>query len=82
MIITIDGKREIDTDRDLSPEERHVIQKLFGWKDMAQSVGEFRLKKKAALREGWNNSGPVRESKNLKLIAKKLEEDMVRRLKG
>ena len=45
MIIQIDSNTEVDTDRDLSSEERHILQKLFGWKTMVDSVEQFQQKK-------------------------------------
>ena len=80
MIIHIDENTEIDTDRDLSSAERHIVQKLFGWKSMVGSVAEFHEKKKSALQAGWNNSGPVRESRALGLIVVKLEKELRARL--
>ena len=80
MIIKIDKTRVVDTDTDLGPEERHVVQKLLGWKMMVDSVSQFREKKKKALSEGWNKHGPIRESKTLALIAKKLEKEIRKRL--
>ena len=48
MIIKIDNKTEIDTDRDLSPEERHVLQKLLCYKAVVDSLDEFCQKKNTA----------------------------------
>ncbi|TKB24813.1 hypothetical protein FCL47_16350 [Desulfopila sp. IMCC35006] len=80
MLIPIDNNPDIDTDRDLSSAERHIVQKLFGWKTMVHSVAEFRQKKESALVMGWNNSGPIRESRALALVAKQLEKEIVHRL--
>ena len=82
MLIPIDNNPDIDTDRDLSSAERHILQKLFGWKTMVNSVAEFRQKKEAALNMGWNNSGPVRESEALGLVIQQLEKDLILRLKN
>lgn len=82
MIIQIDGGAEVDTDRDLSAEERHVLQKLFGWKTMVDSVAQFRQKTASALLVGWNNSGPIRETKVLALVVGQLEKDLRLRLKN
>lgn len=82
MKIQVDKTVEIDTDKDLGPIERHVLQKLFGWKDMAASVGEFRRKKKEALAAGWNGSGPIRESGPLALVIGKLEREVAKRSGG
>jgi hypothetical protein len=82
MIIQIDSNTEIDTDRDLSSEERHVLQKLFGWKTLVDSVAEFRQKKESALIVGWNNSGPIRETEALALVVQQLEKELRLRLKN
>ncbi len=80
MIIRIDSNTEIDTDRDLTAAERHILQKLFGWKTLVNTVAQFRQKKESALRVGWNNSGPIRETKALALVIKHLEKDLCLRL--
>lgn len=80
MLIKIDNDTEIDTDRDLSSAERHILQKLFGWKTLVDSMAQFGQKKELALAAGWNNSGPIRETKNLGLVIKKLEEELRIRL--
>ena len=80
MIFKINQTTIIDSDRDLSPEERHVLQKLLGWKSMVTSVAEFRTKKTKALKDGWNNSGPIRESESIRMIAATFEEEIERRL--
>ena len=82
MIIHIDGNRSIDTDRDLSAAERHVLQKLFGWKTMVKSVEQFRRKKEESLRAGWNNSGPIDESAALALVIQQMEKELELRLKN
>jgi hypothetical protein len=81
MIIHIDKNRDIDTDRDLTSAERHVLQKLFGWKSMLDSVEQFRRKKEEALQIGWNNSGPIRESEAMAMVARQLEGEIRRRVK-
>ncbi len=81
MIIKIDNKTEIDTDRDLSPEERHVLQKLLCYKAVVDSLDEFCQKKNTAYIVGWNNSGPIRESRALKLVVKHMEKELRLRLK-
>jgi hypothetical protein len=58
-----------------------VLQKLFAWQDMAESVEQFREKKEEALQKGWNNTGPIRASVALKLIVKHMETKVVDRLK-
>ena len=81
MIITTIGGRAFDTQKDLTAPERHVLQKLFAWQDMADSLEQFREKKEAALQNGWNNSGPIKSSNALKLIIKQLESKIIKRLK-
>ncbi len=82
MIIQIDNNTEVDTDRDLTSEERHILQKLLGWKTMVDSVEQFQQKKKSALAVGWNNSGPIRETRTLALVIQKLEKELRTRLKN
>lgn len=81
MIITTSGGRAFDTQKDLTAPERHVLQKLFAWQDMAESVEQFREKKEEALQKGWGNSGPIKSSVALKLIVKHMENKVVNRLK-
>jgi len=80
IFITRTGK-SYDTEKDLSAPERHILQKLVIWKSMAKSVQQFREKKEEAFRRGWNNSGPVSESKVMKFIIVDLEEKLRQRLK-
>lgn len=84
MIIHIDNPTgpatQIDTSSDLSAEERHILQKLFCWKVIADSVEQFREKKEEALTAGWNNSGPVRQSATLGLVIEQLETELRLRL--
>ncbi len=81
MIITTNSGRAFDTQKDLTAPERHVLQKLFAWQDMADSVEQFREKKEEALQKGWNNSGPISASVALKLIVKHMENKVVDSLK-
>jgi len=82
MIITTAKGKSFDTDRDLSAPERHILQKLFAWESMAESIEYFRNKKKEALLKGWNNSGPIQESYALKEIIRYLEMKVSNRLKN
>jgi len=82
MIIRLADTIEIDTDRDLSPEERHILQKLLCYKHFVSSVAEFREKKETAFRVGWNNSGPIRESATMARVAVQLEQDLLNRLRS
>lgn len=81
MIITTASGKSIDTATDLTPEERHILQKLFAWKAVADSLTQFRKIKNRAMRTGWNNSGPVQESRILKLVIQHLEKELIQRLK-
>ncbi len=80
MIITTNSGQTFDTNKDLTAPERHILQKLFLWESMSSSLEEFREKKKTALSKGWNNSGPVPESDNLKNIIRHLEAKVSLRL--
>ena len=82
MIYTTKRGEPFDTERDFSSAERHILQKLFIWKDLAASVEEFRSKKQEALLKGWNNSGPIPESRALKSLTKDFEEQVARRLQA
>ena len=79
MIIAIKQKR-IDTDKDISAAERHILQKLFLWESMVSSVEEFRKKRNEALEKGWNNSGPIKPSDNLLLIIREIEARLIKRM--
>ena len=79
IINTVDGKT-IDTEIDLSAEERHILQKLFLWESMAESVEQFRDEKNKALLKGWNCSGEISESPSLKSIINHLEKKLISRL--
>lgn len=80
MKIQIDSHTEVDTDRDLSAEERHIVQKLLCYKTFVSSITEFREKTAQALEVGWNNSGPIEESKSMKLVVQQMEEEIGLRL--
>lgn len=80
MIIQSRNGQKVDTAR-LSPEERHVIQKLLAWQSLAGSLAFFREKTAAALAAGWNDSGPVSRTRALDLVIEALEQALVRRLK-
>ena len=80
MMITTKNGESFDTENDLTPPERHILQKLFLWKTMATSLQQFRKKKEEALQKGWNNSGPVSESLAITKITADLEEKVLIRL--
>jgi hypothetical protein len=82
MIYTTQSGESFDLEKDFSSPERHILQKLFIWKDMAASVEEFRLKKQEALRKGWGDSGPVQESRNLKSITRDFEAQVALRIRA
>ena len=81
MIIKTKNGKGFDTDRDLTAPERHILQKLFAWEAMSESVLQFREKKKKALDDGWNGSGPVAPGLALKAICKDMEKKVATRLK-
>lgn len=81
MIIETRNGRSVDTATDMTPEERHILQKLMAWVSMVESLNQFREIKKKALADGWNNSGPVYESRMLSLVIRDLELKIVQRLK-
>ncbi len=70
----------MDTAR-LSPEERHIIQKLMAWQSLSTSMDMFRAKAAAALEVGWNNSGPVFKTRALSLVIEHYEKKVRHRLK-
>jgi hypothetical protein len=82
MIYTTLRGAVFDLEKDFSSAERHVLQKLLLWKDLAASREEFRAKKQAALRQGWGDSGPVPASRNLEKLTQDLEEQVARRLEA
>ena len=79
IINTVDGKT-IDTEIDLSAEERHILQKLFLWESMAESIEQFRDEKEKALLKGWNCSGEISETPAMKSIINHLEKKLISRL--
>jgi hypothetical protein len=79
MIFTTSDGKSFDTQNDLTPPERHVLQKLFLWETMASDIEQFREKKAQALAAGWNNCGPVQESEAMKDIIQELENRIVKR---
>jgi len=82
MIYTTPKGESFDTEKDLSAPERHILQKLFIWKEMAAGVEEFRVKKQEALQKGWSGSGPIKESPAMRSITKDLEAQVARRLQA
>ena len=82
MIYTTKAGEAFDLEKDFSSPERHILQKLLLWRDLAASVEEFRAKKQEALRKGWGDSGPVQESRHLLSLTRDLEDQVARRLRG
>jgi hypothetical protein len=82
MIIPLADNSEIDTERDLSSAEKHILQKLLCYKFFVGSVAEFRQKKETAFRVGWNDSGPVHESATMVRVAEQLEMELRLRLQA
>ncbi len=82
MIITTQNGAAIDTEKDLTSAERHILQKLFIWKSLVDSLEAFIEKKEKALADGWNASGPVRPSEAMRVILENLEEQVAMRLKN
>lgn len=80
MIIHISDSTSYDTERDLTPAERHILQKLFLWKSMATSLKQFRDEKNKALQKGWGNSGPIQQSASLRNIIRYLETQVLENL--
>jgi hypothetical protein len=82
MIYTTQRGEAFDLEKDFSSPERHMLQKLFIWKDMAASVEEFRLKKQEALKKGWGDSGPIQASRNLDSLTRDFEAQVASRVRA
>lgn len=82
MQITTSSGLVLDTDRDFSAAERHVLQKLFLWETMAGSLEQFREKTREALQKGWNASGPIPMTPQLAAVASDMEKRLAARLKA
>jgi hypothetical protein len=82
MIYTTQRGESFDLEKDFSSPERHILQKLFIWKDMAASVDEFRMKQQEALRKGWGDSGPIQASRNLESITRDFETQVTLRIRA
>ena len=80
MIITTQNGKSFDTETDLTAPERHILQKLFLWQTMANSLEQFREKTHEALNKGWNNSGKIEQSPILKTIVHNMEKKVTARL--
>jgi hypothetical protein len=82
MLYTTEKNETFDLEKAFSSAERHILQKLLLWQEMAASVEDFRRKKAEALKAGWNNSGPINESPALKSVTQDLEKRVAQRLRG
>jgi hypothetical protein len=82
MIYTTQRGESFDLETDFSSPERHILQKLLIWKDMAASVDEFRRKQQEALRKGWGDSGPIQASRNLQSITRDFEAQVALRIRA
>ena len=82
MRYTTEKGETFDLEKDFSSPERHVLQKLLIWQEMATSIEVFRRKKAEALLSGWNNSGPILEGRALTCVTQDLEARVARRLRG
>ena len=80
MILKTKTGISVDTEIDLTPGERHILQKLLVWEVMASSPEELRRKKDEAFKRGWNQSGPLREREIMKSITTDMEEKVAQRL--
>jgi len=80
MIISMKNGRAFDTDKDLTAPERHVLQKLFAWEALADSIEQFREKKAEALEKGWNHSGAVKAGPAFQAITREMERKVMKRL--
>lgn len=80
MIFLTENGNSYDTEKELSAAERHILQKLLFWEDLAVSLDQFRQKKEEALLKGWNCSGPVTAGIALRAILSDLEEKIRIRL--
>ena len=81
MIYTTQRGEAFDLEKDFSSAERHVLQKLLLWRDLAGSVEEFRARKQEALQKGWGDSGPVQASRNLESITRDFEAQVALRMR-
>ena len=80
MIISTRNGNSYDTEKDLTAPERHILQKLLIWKDLATGLDQFRQKTEDAFLKGWNDSGPITAGTALRAIISDLEEKIRIRL--
>lgn len=74
MIILTKNGNAYDTEKDLTAPERHILQKLLIWKDLAVDLNQFRQKTRQAFNLGWNNSGPISPGTAMVTIVSDLDE--------
>ena len=79
MHYTTKRGESFDLEKDFSSPERHILQKLLLWKDMAANVEEFRRKKREAFAKGWGDSGPVQESRAMQSLTQDFEAQVALR---
>jgi hypothetical protein len=75
IYLTLAG-RAVDTDQELSPPERHVLQKLMAWQQLGLPLADYASRRAKALQQGWDGRGPVTESPALRAVA----DDLAARL--
>lgn len=75
IYLTLQG-RAVDTERDLSDAERHVMMKLMLWENLGLEKDEYQRRREDALLNGWNNQGAVSQSAALKAVG----DDLAQRL--
>jgi hypothetical protein len=79
MHYTTKRGEDFDLEKDFSGPERHILQKLLLWKDMAANVKEFHSKKREALLKGWGDSGPIQESRAMQSLTQDFEDQVALR---
>ncbi len=82
MLYTTRKGEVFDLEKDFSSPERHALQKLLLWRDLASSPEEFLTRKQEALAKGWGDSGPIQESRAMRSITKDLAEQVALRLQA
>ncbi len=81
MQIHLSNGRKINTEKELTAEERHIVQKLYAWQSLVDSLDAFREKVRQAFDSGWNNSGPVARRDIMQQIVADLEKAVIERVK-
>lgn len=81
MQIHLSNGRKINTEKDLTAAERHIVQKLYAWQSVVNSTEAFQEKIRKAFDSGWNNSGPVIRRDIMQQIVADLEKAVISRVK-